>query len=223
MPYPLNQIPKLRWEKERREEIQAAVRQNPNEKVFGIGLSRTGTTSLSRALSILGYETADWTHRGRVSGWSEFYTKDAVTDTPASLHFESLYFTFEASRFIYTTRDRADWTRSIANHLGASTPEALRISWQRDAYWTRNQNWAFYNAFKRAQIEKCLYVGHDTWEAAFEAYDDRVRTFFDDKPDNRLLTMDIPDGDEWDPLCSFLDVEVPDQPFPHENKSEYRR
>lgn len=223
MPYPIECLPQMWAEKDRRTRVKEAVQQNRNKKVFGIGLSRTGTTSLSRALSVLGYDTADWMHRGRISGWSEFYEKDAVTDTPACLQFESLYFTFDASVFIYTTRDLSEWSQSITTHYGAAHPGALKENWKQKTYWNRNQNWAYYNAFKRAQIQKCLYVGHDTWEAAYEAYDARVRTFFDGKPDDRLLTMDIPGGDGWDPLCSFLDVEVPDRPFPHINKSKHRR
>lgn len=220
MPYPIDQIPKTWREKDRRRRIKEAVRQNRDEKVFGIGLSRTGTTSLSRALSILGYDTADWMHEGRVSGWSEFYEKDAVTDVSCSLQFESLYFTFKKSKFVYTKRSRSEWTRSIKNHYGAGRPSELIDDWKSEAYWERNQNWEFYNSFKSAQIQKCLYIGHKTWEAAYESYDERVRAFFDDKPEHRFLAMNIPDGDGWSKLCTFLGVDLPDQPFPHKNRSK---
>ena len=34
-------------------------------------------------------------------------------------------------------------------------------------------------------------------------------------PPDRLLVFSITDG--WEPLCKFLDVSVPKEPFPHEN------
>jgi hypothetical protein len=37
-------------------------------------------------------------------------------------------------------------------------------------------------------------------------------------PAERLLTFDVSEG--WDPLCRFLGVPVPDEPFPRTNSSE---
>ena len=34
-----------------------------------------------------------------------------------------------------------------------------------------------------------------------------------------LLTMDITAGDGWETICGFLELPVPDQPFPHINPS----
>jgi hypothetical protein len=37
-------------------------------------------------------------------------------------------------------------------------------------------------------------------------------------PNDRLLVYDVRDG--WEPLCTFLDVEIPAAPFPHSNTRE---
>ncbi len=37
-------------------------------------------------------------------------------------------------------------------------------------------------------------------------------------PSDRLLTFDLRDG--WQPLCDFLEVKVPDIPFPKTNSSK---
>jgi hypothetical protein len=37
-------------------------------------------------------------------------------------------------------------------------------------------------------------------------------------PADRLLIYDIKDG--WGPVCKFLDLPVPDEPFPHENSTK---
>jgi Sulfotransferase domain len=40
-------------------------------------------------------------------------------------------------------------------------------------------------------------------------------------PAERLLVFEL--GDSWEPLCAFLGVAVPDEPFPHANSAaEFR-
>jgi hypothetical protein len=48
--------------------------------------------------------------------------------------------------------------------------------------------------------------------AAFERHNREVRERVSEE---RLLVMDVREG--WAPLCCFLDVPVPDGPFPHLN------
>ena len=36
-------------------------------------------------------------------------------------------------------------------------------------------------------------------------------------PTDKLLTLNICDGDEWEPLCQFLDVPAPNATFPKLN------
>lgn len=40
-------------------------------------------------------------------------------------------------------------------------------------------------------------------------------------PRSQLLEYDVRDG--WEPLCKFLDVPIPNEPFPKENDSEATR
>ena len=46
----------------------------------------------------------------------------------------------------------------------------------------------------------------------FERHNDTVRNVV---PKNRLLEYDVRQG--WEPLCKFLGVPIPEQPFPHLN------
>ena len=39
-----------------------------------------------------------------------------------------------------------------------------------------------------------------------------------DVPPERLLVWSVTEG--WEPLCEFLEVPVPDEPFPHANDSK---
>jgi len=184
----------------------------PEFKVFGIGLSRTGTTSLNRALQQLGYESAHCNYAGSFLGWPHFLYLDAATDIPCSAQFESLYHTFEKSKFIYTVRDVDSWRRSIVDHTGTKRPS----EWDHKRHLQLEK---FQTLVRRLQAWESLYRKHDSWEEAYHAFDNRVKRFFENKPEGRFLEMKITDGDGWEKLCSFLEHEVPDRPFPHVNAS----
>jgi hypothetical protein len=222
LPSPFNRIPAEQKRSRILRRIQKQNAGNPSAKVFGIGLSKTGTTSLARALDILGYEAVSWTRGGRVLGWPEFYLADAATDTPCCAHFESLYYTFERSKFIYTVRDLDEWVQSAKNYFGLETPHEFRQHWNDEEHWngdTWHSDWQQENAFRALRIHECLYARHDTWEEAYHSYEQRVRHFFADKPADRITSMNIPDGDGWNQLCTFLKRDVPSRPFPHANQS----
>ena len=51
----------------------------------------------------------------------------------------------------------------------------------------------------------------------YSAHNDAVKSTI---PDDRLLVFEVKDG--WAPLCEFLGVPVPDEPFPRTNdRSEF--
>jgi len=226
LPAPLHRLPEewkqsyLREAVKRRFVNSTAETVKPGAKVFGIGLSKTGTTSLNRALTMLGYDALHWTRNGqRVLGWPEFFYAEAATDTPCSAQFEALCHTFEDSKFIYTVRDTTDWTQSIKEHFGMESPRKFRKLWKEEEFWEGNFGWRWQNSLRWIQVHEGLYAQHDTWEAAYDAFDNRVRRFFEEKADDRLLVMNIPNGDGWDALCPFLGHEIPDQDFPHAGRT----
>jgi hypothetical protein len=224
LPAPFDRLP-AEW---RRSQFRSAVKDrylNPaadlpvqRPKVFGIGLSRTGTTSLAHALHHLGYNTLHWSRDGKVIGWPELMDADAATDTPCSAQFEALYHTFEDAKFVYTVRDVDPWTQSIKDHFGIEQPRDFRNLPRDEAYWKPGRNWGWYNTVRRIQIHEGLYAQHDSWADAYWAFDARVRRFFDDKPDDRFLELNITEGEGWETLCPFLGLDPPDRPFPHRNR-----
>lgn len=144
MPAPLHRIPAEWRQTQLRRKIRARFTGNdgdgkPGPKVFGIGLSKTGTTSLARALELLGYTSVSWKENGKVLGWPEFYYADAATDTVCSAHFEH---TFEESKFIYTVRDLDSWEQSIENHFGSyfgvENPGDFRSLHSQRSFWERS-------------------------------------------------------------------------------------
>jgi hypothetical protein len=192
---------------------------NNDPKVFGIGLSRTGTTSLNKALTILGYKAFHWRlpYDYSLLRLEHAYFMDAITDINASFQFETLYHVFPKAKFVYTTRPQAEWTPSICEHYDAKSPGAL--AWrlahapvvERPAGPNAERHTALFHAMHHA-----LYTQHQTWEAAYAAHDRRVRSFFADRPES-MLEFDIFEaGHGWPELCTFLGKPIPDVPYPRQ-------
>ncbi len=187
---------------------------NETVKVFGIGLSRTGTSSLNRALSILGYRAFHWRFHpeNRLLRLEDAYFCDAITDINAAFTFETLYHVFPRSKFIYTVRSHDAWAKSVSEHYNAATPAALKRRLNNmpvSASPVFEQNSVLYRA-----IHDALYTAHASWTNAYKAHDVRVRRFFDDRRE-RLLEFDLFErNDGWPELCAFLERPAPAEPFP---------
>ncbi len=193
-------------------------------KIFGIGLSRTGTSSLTEALTLLGYGAIHFINpiTQRIIELEDFSYFDAFTDSPVSYRFEELYERFPNAKFIYAERDLADWVRSSQNlykPIGFSSTQEFR------AYLAKSREESgkfekFCHNYHPNYIEayQSLYAQFPNWEAAYLAYEQRVERFFADKPDEKLLRINIMKENTWEKLCAFLGKPIPDHPFPHANR-----
>jgi hypothetical protein len=184
-------------------------------KVFGIGLSKTGTTSLAKALEMLGFATIDW--RSPLTNClvteCDLFLYDAVTDTTVSGGFEPLYFMFPNSVFVYTERPLEAWRQSFRRYFAQQYGEYFELP--RSSGERVPQMWY---GLRWESILRTLYVNHASLEEAYLAFERRVLGFFADKPARRFLRLNIFEGDPWGPLCGFLGRPVPPQPFPWENR-----
>jgi hypothetical protein len=163
-------------------------------KIFGIGLSRTGTTSLTFALSRLGLHAYHFP-RSR----DEIDAADAATDTPVAASFDQLDAAYPGSKFILTIRCLPDWLDSC------------------EAFWHSCLH--LFDEFTSA-IHRQLYGREDfdrvAFSDAFVRHQDRVQSHFALRSQD-LLIMDICAGDGWAQLCPFLGCDPPLAPFPHRN------
>ena len=163
-------------------------------KVFGIGLSRTATFSLHRALEELGLSAV---HFPKTSAEIEHH--QAATDTTVASQFELLDLMFPGSVFILTLRSIEDWLRSV------------------ERYWDSFEQFSFSQEIM--QLHHALYgsarFDRATYRAAYERHCERVRRHFATRP-RVLLEIDLCAGAGWAPLCVFLDVPTPARPFPRE-------
>jgi hypothetical protein len=179
-------------------------------KIFGIGLQRTGTTSLHRALQMLGYRSV----HGPFGLYPDLDPSimdcyDAFSDNPIPLLYPLLDQAYPGSKFICTTRDMASWLKSVKWLFSVGR---LESNWQA--------------APVIDAVHAALYGTSDFDEPAFRTfwhvYHAGVRRHFADRPQD-LLMLDFTAGDGWEPLCAFLGHPVPGVAFPRSNQTSYPR
>ncbi|MBC7360383.1 MAG: hypothetical protein H5U10_17790 [Desulfacinum sp.] len=176
-------------------------------KIFGIGLSKTGTTSLANALALLGYRVKDNPGLRRYTPGSlpdELIAivdaHDALTDTPIPSYFRELDSCYPGSKFILTVRDRASWLRSCRKQFTQAH--------------ANKQNEAHRVLFM--DLYGCVTFDEEKFSSGYERHLNGVLKYFRNRPED-LLILDITGGEGWEKLCPFLGRSIPDQPFPKAN------
>lgn len=195
-------------------------------QVIGSGFGRTGTLSTKHALEILGFgpchhmeevlrhpaEGREWVRiaRGGTPDWAALMARyGSCVDFPASVVWKELLATFPDAKVLHTVRDADRWydsTRSTIHRSGEFITGWLR---------------AFTPAGYPVQIaERLVWDGlfdgrFEDREHAIAVYQAWTADVIASVSEDRLLVFDVADG--WEPLCAFLDVPVPDRPFPRVN------
>src|SRR6056297_1638044 len=99
--------------------------ENNKAKVFGIGLNKTGTTTLGVCLNKLGYNVKDcdlkllkYSDQKKMDPIYDTVKKyDGFQDWPWPLLYKELDQRFPGSKFILTTRKNSEaWFRSLKKH-----------------------------------------------------------------------------------------------------------
>lgn len=213
------------------QEVEQAVKDDPTRlgratarpKVFGLGLSRTGTRSLTAALHVLGFDTVHYpTDRATldtlVRGDARFPLLDhydGITDITVSPYFEDLDRNIPGAKFVLTVRDEEPWLRSCQNHwTGRSAFEEAPKDGR------GHEEHAIHMEIRRF-LRAAVYAGYEyepeRFRRAYRRHVDAVTRYFAGRPGD-LLVLDIAAGDGYEKLAPFLGVPVPEQPFPHKGK-----
>jgi Sulfotransferase domain/N-terminal domain of galactosyltransferase len=180
-------------------------------RVFGIGMHKTGTTSLHTALTQLGFHSAHWpsahwakavwnemTTAGRSPTLERYY---AVCDLPIPILFRELDRAYPGSKFILTTRSQERWIASVENHWSLEH-NRFRANWDHDPFTNK--------------AHKLLYgqkgFNRDLFLARYRRHNTEVLEHFEDRPDD-LLVLDM-ESAGWPELCAFLKLQIPTEPYP---------
>jgi hypothetical protein len=192
-----------------------------NQKVFGLGLSKTGTSTLTEALNILGVRTIHYPHDARTFAelkhgdyrLSVLQDYQGVTDTPVAPYYAQFDRAWPESKFIMTVRDKKTWLRSAATHW-----LILKVTGRNAG----DQAFQTFTDFVSAAVYGCIYFNAERFSYAYDMHLRNVQEYFADRP-NDLLVLDICGGTAgWPQLCGFLDVPVPQNvPFPHAYRTDW--
>ena len=182
--------------------------QKSSVKVFGLGFHKTGTSSLGKALDILGYRVcgAIGVHNPKIKeqvheiAYSLLDKYDAFQDNPWPILYQELDQKCPGSKFILVIRPVESWINSVVTHFDTrDTP-----------------------------MRELIYgIGHpkgneNIYIERYERHNREVIEYFKDRP-NDLLVINLKDGNLWEKICPFLDKEIPSVEFPHVNKKEYKK
>lgn len=175
-------------------------------KVFGIGLSRTGTTSLHYALQVLGFRSI---HNPIPIEAIEKY--DAACDIPVAIHFKKLDAKYPNAKFILTIRDLDQWLESCERHF-------LKMDLLMDT--NKLPKKVCEQLIKnRLEIYGVKTFYREAFTETYKKHLEDVQSHFSTRK-NKLLEINITAGDEWQELCNFLSIEeIPKIGFPHLNKA----
>jgi hypothetical protein len=196
-------------------------------EIIGAGFGRTGTLSLKAALERLGFgpchhmqevfghqeSIPHWERaaRGEDVDWQEIYGQYRSTvDWPGSRFWRELADFYPEAKVILTVRDPQRWYDSAFNSIYQGMLAQPPRQAQEDVRLTRLKSltasvvWdgIFDGRFADEEHAKKIFAEHN----------EAVRR---EIPADRLLVFDISQG--WGPLCAFLGVPVPDEPFPQLN------
>lgn len=175
-------------------------------RVFGLGLNKTGTSSLAAALTLLGYrhmgcrpdllkafKAGELAKVFRVTDWYESFD-----DWPYPLMYRELFVRYgRDARYVLTLRrSPEDWLESLKSFSLVTDPK--------DECRSLAYGWAYPHGVESEFLER------------YQTHADGVRAFFEEQgASDCLLEVCWEAGDGWEQLCGFLGVPIPSAPFPH--------
>lgn len=200
-------------------------------KIFNLGFSKTGTTSLEKALQQLGYRVArgHWKYNYCFYLFALAITKqfeeiirvtryfDAFCDAPwggSPELYKHLVKEYPDASYILSTRPPQDWLNSFKKFITLFDQDEHTAMSSMHSHGMFGSIFWFRNIFGITEI---LDQDQHLMEV-YSRYNENVQRFF---KENKipLLEIDLTTPNQWEKLCEFLDCPVPDEPFPHLNSA----
>jgi hypothetical protein len=209
-------------------------------RVIGAGLPRTATTTQMIAFEKLGFgpcyhmrnvlgnlehELPLWEAaiEGRPDWEAIFGEAQSTCDWPSARFYKELADVYPEAKVVLTVRSAEGWVKSmretvwgifsptkVMHHL-TEAQALLDPLWRRYLDLMVRFNWQEpTGAF--APFEDTL--SDESFGAMMERWNEQVQRTI---PAERLLVWDPKEG--WEPLCRFLEVDVPAEPLPHTNET----
>jgi hypothetical protein len=189
-------------------------------KVIGSGLGRTGTLSLKVALEKLGFGPCHhmievFTHFESIPLWVDaaegrpnwdalFDGYSSAVDHPSCKFWRELSDYYPHAKVLHSVRDPDAWFESTQATIfapgapGLNPPPPLK-------------------RFFETQLSDMGEHIHDR-DFMVDLFNRNTADVLRTIPKERLLVYEA--GQGWEPLCAFLGVPVPDEPYPRENSRQ---
>lgn len=194
-------------------------------KLIGAGVGRTGTFSLRLAIERLGLGPCHhmevvlqnlatqvplwWAAVRDNPDWQASYEGFvSAVDWPTACFFRELNEAYPEARFILTERNPENWADSFSSTI-------QRLVAERDATPPEIRDWLEMVEHLLAKTGFPPGLDRQGLIEAFIAHNEAVKK---EIPADRLLVYQVREG--WAPLCEFLGLPAPDEPFPRTNSRE---
>jgi hypothetical protein len=196
-------------------------------KIIGAGFGRTGTLSLKGALEELGFDACYHmlevvTHPQHVEPWRQaragiepnwdelFEGYQAAVDWPACSSWRELRAHYPQAKVILSLRDADSWYESVMNTIYPTSTAQLNSE---DPAHKAFGQWAIDVVWQPVFDGRVEDRSH-----AIEVFERHNASVIREVPTDQLLVFQAKDG--WAPLCRFLEVDVPETPYPRTNTTE---
>ncbi|NNL58141.1 MAG: hypothetical protein HKP31_01530 [Nitrosopumilus sp.] len=201
------------------------------EKIFCIGFPKTGTTSLEKALEILGFNVCRGHYNNNHTNYliGLFLNKDyaeiekiidyfdVFADLPwgGTDFYRYLANKYPNAKFIHTQREVDEWYISLEKML---TKFDSNLETALNTFHKMGRYGAVYY-FKKEFNTETLNNKKEVFIERYNKTNDDIRIFFN-ATNISYLSINIIQGEGWEKLCSFLNKEIPEVNFPHSNKGK---
>ena len=206
-------------------------------KIIGAGYGRTGTKSLQLALEQLGFGKCyhmeellrnpsgviHWenAYHEQDVDWDLLFKKyNSIVDFPGSMYYDRLADFYQEAKVILTIRDPEKWYESVNKTIFRFDPgPSIKLKLLLSMPFSSTS----IILFKVIQLnDKSIWKKYFSGkfkdkEFAIQKFVNHIEEVKKRIPKDRLLVFNVKEG--WDPLCAFLNVEVPTGPFPKTNIS----
>ena len=164
-------------------------------KVFIIGLPRTGTTSICVALLHLGYKVAHTAYTEKA-----ITTAEVIADTPIFCDYQQLAEQYPQAKFIYLTRDLSLWLPSIRQLLQRMHKNIVRDDGGFNPILKR--------CYKKVFAPFCLEnVKQDEFlKQCYQRHYDEVQCYFVKRPQD-ILFIDVSHANAYQQMIDFLNIQ----------------
>lgn len=204
-------------------------------RVIGAGMGRTGTLSLKTALETLGFgkcyhmiELLQNPHQvkyweglmnGEAIAWDELFAGyQATVDFPGCFFYQQVFQRYPDAKVILTVRDPDAWyasTKATVFQVGPSPAEKAIALFKMPFSPKLRQRIRIFQ-----MVDKLIWQGEFQGkfldqELAIARYHAHLAEVKATIPAEQLLVYDVATG--WEPLCEFLGLPIPAEPFPNLN------